>query len=326
MLADRLQGVGVLYDFLGWSRYRSLGFQHYVPSSESGHRVVYPYIGLPSKPSNSVLTYWYRSCPPLRAGEVEDLPIIFIHGIGAGLKIYRDMITSFRIQNPRSAIYLLEMPAVTMKFTDKLPRKQRYVDAVEALLKSNGHSQALFAGHSLGTVVASWIIHLKPELCRKVILIDPVCFLLHLPDVAYNFLYRAPVTANHWLYWYFVSNEPGIAWFLGRGFYWFENILWLEEIPKTCDLTVFLSENDMIVDISSVFKYLTGETIPFNSTDKLKPGDKVIRKNKDIPGLSTVLWSGPGMDHAMFLLMQGPSADIVDAVKDSVDDVRKSHG
>lgn len=316
----------MLYDFLGWSRYHSLGFRHYVPLADSGHRVAYPYIGLPSRPSNSVLTYWYRPCPKLRPREIEGLPVVFIHGIGAGLKIYRDMVTKFCQENPRSAVYLLEMPAVTMKFTRKLPRKRAYVDAVGSLLKSNGHSQALFAGHSLGTVVTSWIVHLRPDLCRKIILIDPVCFLLHLPDVAYNFLYREPVTANHWLYWYFVSNEPGIAWFLGRGFYWFENILWLEEIPKTCDLTVFLSENDMIVDIPSVFKYLTGETIPFNSGDKLKSGDKVVRKSRDVRGLTTILWSGPDMDHAMFLLKEGPSADIVDAVRLGVQSVSEKTG
>lgn len=310
-----LKGVGVLYDFLGWYRYYNLGFRHYVPSKSSGHRVVYPYIGLPSKPSKSVLTYWFRPCPKLRPGEVEELPIVFIHGIGAGLKIYKEMVAKFCEENPRSAVYLLEMPAVTMKFIDQLPRKKEYVDAVEVMMKANGHSQALFTGHSLGTVVTSWLLHLKPALCRKVILIDPVCFLLHLPDVAYNFLHRAPVSANHWLYWYFVSNEPGIAWFLGRGFFWFENVLWLEEIPETCDLTVYLSQDDMIVDIPSVFKYLTGETIPFNSVNKLKTGDKVIRKKKAIPGLTTVLWSGPDMDHAVFLLLEGPSADIEEGVR-----------
>lgn len=209
-----------------------------------------------------------------------------------------------------------------MKFTEKLPRKQEYVDAVEALMHSNNHTKGLFVGHSLGTVTSSWIIHLKPDLCHRVILIDPVCFLLHLPDVAFNFIHRQPVTANQWLYWYFVSNEPGIAWFLGRGFYWFENILWLTELPNTCKMTVFLSENDMIVDVPSVFKYLTNETIPFNTTKKLKRGDKIIRSNKDVAQLTTVLWSGPGMDHALFLLMKEPSADIVRAVQEAVSDTR----
>lgn len=323
-----MQGVGVLYDFLGWWRYYSLGLRHYIPSAASGHRIQYPYIGLPSRPSNSVLTYWYRPCPALKSGEKEELPLVFIHGIGAGLKIYRDMITKFSTDNPRSAIYLLEMPPVTMKFTQRLPRKQEYVDAVAALLHSNGHAEALFLGHSLGTVIASWIIHLQPKLCRRVILIDPVCFLLHLPDVAFNFLHRPPTNANHWLYWFFVSNEPGIAWFLGRGFYWSENILWTDQLPSSRDgtdevkTTVFLSEDDMIVDIPSVWSYLTETSIPPVQTDG-KPGDKLVHLSTtattpNVRRHRTVLWRGPGMDHAMFLLMRGPSRDIVTTVHQQV--------
>ncbi|CCG84762.1 protein of unknown function [Taphrina deformans PYCC 5710] len=311
-------GVGVLYDFLGWSRYYSLGMRHYIPSKSSGHRITYPYIGLPSRPSNSVLTYWYKPAAQTVSRETETLPFIFIHGIGAGLKVYREMITQIAEENPRSSIYLLEFPAVTMKFTDKLPQKEEFVKAVADLLHSNGHEQALFVGHSLGTVVASWIMHLQPKLCKSVILIDPVCFLLHLPNVAYNFLHREPETANHWLYWYFVSNEPGIAWFLGRGFFWFENVLWLDEVPKSCDLTVYLSENDMIVDIPSVFRYLTNEPIPFNTTDKLQSGDKIVRQSKASPNVKTVLWSGPEMDHAVFLLMKAPTADIVNSVHSAI--------
>lgn len=290
--------------------------RHYVPSPKSGHRVRYPYIGLPSKPSNSVLTYWYKPCAPLPPGETEDLPIVFVHGIGAGLKIYRDKITKLCRENPRSAIYLIETPSVTMKFMDKLPAKTEYVTAVGNLLLSNGHMEALFIGHSLGTVIVSWIVHLRPEMCKRVVLIDPVCWLLHLPDVAYNFLHRNPVTANHWLYWYFVSNEPGIAWFLGRGFFWFENALWLDEVPPNCDMTVFLSENDMIVDVPNVYKYLTNESIPFSND--LKTGDKIIRSNKDHPNLKTILWKGPDMDHAVYLLMEGPSADVVEEIKSAV--------
>ena len=303
-------GVGVLYDFLGWSRFYSLGLRHYVPSADSGHRIRYPYVGLPSKPSNSVLTYWYRPCPPLAKNEKEALPIVFIHGIGAGLKTYRDKITKILAQNPRSAIYLIETPSVTMKFMDKLPSKHEYINAVSDLLSSNNHKEALFCGHSLGTVIVSWIVHLRPEMCKRVILIDPVCWLLHLPNVAYNFLHRKPVTANHWLYWFFVSNEPGIAWFLGRGFFWFENALWLHEVPEHCEFTSFLSEKDLIVDIANVYKYLTNTTIPEGEIET------VVKRHPEMRNLKTVLWRG--IDHAVYLLRPGPSADVITAIHEAV--------
>ncbi|ORY84262.1 hypothetical protein BCR37DRAFT_333211, partial [Protomyces lactucae-debilis] len=253
-------GVGVLYDHLAYSRYRSLGFKHYIPSAESGHRVSYPYIGLPSSPSNSTLTYWYKPCAPLAPGEKEGLPIVFVHGIGAGLKVYRTMITDMCARYPRSAIYLLEIPCVAMKLVEKLPVRAELVRDVVAMLKNHGgHTEALFAGHSLGTVVVSWILHLAPQVCRKVMLIDPVVWLLHYPDVAYNFLHRPPSNANQWLYNFFVCSEPGIARFLGRGFVWHENVLWFEDVPAHCEMRVYLAENDMIVNIPKVFEYLTGQ-------------------------------------------------------------------
>lgn len=43
---------------------------------------------------------------------------------------------------------------------------------------------------SYGSVISTHILH-TPEVARKigpVVLVDPVTFLLHLPDVAYNFV------------------------------------------------------------------------------------------------------------------------------------------
>jgi pimeloyl-ACP methyl ester carboxylesterase len=307
-------GVGVLYDHLAWSRYRALGFRHYVPDANSGHRVSYPYIGLPSLPSHSTLTYWYKPCAPLRSGEKEDLPIVFVHGIGAGLKVYRTMVTEICKRNPRSAIYLLEIPCVAMKLVEKLPVRDQLVRDVEAMLQARGHSEALFIGHSLGTVVVSWILHCAPRLCRKVMLIDPVVWLLHYPDVAYNFLHRPPSNANQWLYHFFVCSEPGIARFLGRGFVWHENVLWLEDVPSHCEMRVYLAENDMIVNIPKVFEYLT-ETTTLESLKRgeRSTGDEMILRHPTKPNVETHLWLGPDMDHAVFLLKQKTTNHIIAA-------------
>lgn len=361
-----------------------LGYSHFIPSSTSGYRIKFPYIPLPSSPSGSCLTYWFRPSGKAPEDAREDLPIVFIHGIGAGLHFYKPFLKDLSSRNPNSAIFMIELPVVSMKIMDASPSKRDTVAALTALLASHGHSKAVFVGHSLGSVVVSWMVHLAPEYCASIVLVDPVCFLLHLPDVAYNFLHRSPTRANEWLYWYFVSNEAGIAWYLGRSFFWFENVLWLDELralstttpsrdghldkvsiekktpgPRGTDrCAVFLSQNDSIVPTGQVWNLITGDSvIPFTpdghplsfslppsspiapssssslslsspsppSTRSLatkktkqktkrknKRGKTITRRGKD--GIVGTFWSGPGMDHAMFLMLQRARARVNDFI------------
>ncbi|THU86288.1 hypothetical protein K435DRAFT_369326 [Dendrothele bispora CBS 962.96] len=123
------------------------------------------------------------------------------------------------------------------------------------------------------------------------VFIDPIPILLHLPDVAYNFLYRPPGrrrwwnwnwNANEWQLWYFASRDPDVAYELHRGFWWTENVLWKEDLvggggqssgkesdndersqgeePRAPRIAVILSEKDQIVPSERVWEYLTSTT------------------------------------------------------------------
>ena len=87
--------------------------------------------------------------------------------------------------------------------------------------------------------------------------IDPIPFLLHLPNIAYNFVYRDPRTAIKWELWYFASRDLDISRAMSRHFFWKENILWKEELEGK-HVCVVLSADDEIVDAGEVRKYLTG--------------------------------------------------------------------
>jgi hypothetical protein len=121
--------------------------------------------------------------------------------------------------------------------------------------------------------------------------IDPVCFLLCKHDVAYNFLYRDPATLMQLIIHYFAgahctlihsytvhsythtppflhllfpspplfpssstARELHIAYALSRHFFWWQNILWPEQLQPavTGHTTVFLSGEDSIVPAHSV--------------------------------------------------------------------------
>ena len=92
----------------------------------------------------------------------------------------------------------------------------------------------------------------------KMLLIDPVSFLLSSPDVAYNFTRRKPRLANEWQLYYFASTDPGVAYTLGRRFFWAECVLWREDLLER-DVSVVLSGKDLITDTKAVAEYLVGE-------------------------------------------------------------------
>jgi hypothetical protein len=128
------------------------------------------------------------------------------------------------------------------------------------------------------------------------VIIDPISILLHHPDVAYNMTIRKPQTAGQWQLWYFASKDAGVAHTLGRRFFWFENILWKEDIADR-RATVFLSERDLLVNTSQVRAYLLGVDDYADSQPKAITsngnGNVFDEKTK---GRVSVVW-GSGLDH-----------------------------
>lgn len=88
----------------------------------------------------------------------------------------------------------------------------------------------------LRTRLALTIHLLQPSFAPRIattLLVDPIPFLLHLPDVAFNFVYRASRDADEWLLWYIVSRDLDVARTLARHFFGAENVLWKEELEGT---------------------------------------------------------------------------------------------
>ena len=137
--------------------------------------------------------------------------------------------------------------------------REDMLSALTKILDFHEFSRVVVSGHSYGTVLAAHILK-DPVLSSRVTawqLVDPIPFLLHLPAVAYNFVYRPPSTANEWQLWYFASRDPDIARFLARHFFWAQNILWKDDLDGKL-VGVVLSGKDQIVDVKEVWRYLTG--------------------------------------------------------------------
>jgi pimeloyl-ACP methyl ester carboxylesterase len=209
--------------------------------------------------------------------------VVFFHGIGAGIVTYLGFILHLhwkKYQNCR--IILISLPHISMRFpsTSNIPSMNQTVSSIDAILDHFSIKSSVFIGHSYGTACLSWILQKRPQIVSKAIFIDPVCFELSKPDVIYNFVYRKPKNVGQLFMWYFVCKELGIAYLIGRHFWWFQNVLFAHQLPKSNHHTkVFLSGSDCIINAKFVRKYLDTHQIQYHWAPKHKHGDFLLDKS-----------------------------------------------
>ncbi|CAG8471714.1 5899_t:CDS:2 [Racocetra fulgida] len=146
----------------------------------------------------SRISYWYYdphshhdSFSPKKSRQK---PIVFIHGVGGGLFCYFNFIRKlWKLNRP---LFLVELPYVSLQMIEDVPTMEETVREIEEMLTSRNYSKAIFVGHSLGTAVCTWMFKEARKRIGGLVLIDPIIFLLHHPNVAYNFKYRIPRAAN----------------------------------------------------------------------------------------------------------------------------------
>ncbi|KAI1015557.1 hypothetical protein LB503_009913 [Fusarium chuoi] len=181
----------------------------------------------PYKSPAKRVTYWHRPHT-----SKTKLPILFIHGIGVGLYPYINFLADINTRYDADG--------------------DIGIIAVEILL-------LIFLMGRYGSVVAAQLLR-DPKTSISigpVIFIDPVSFLLHLPDVAYNFICRQPSETKEHLLSYFGSKDIGIAHTLFRRFFWADNLLWKEDLQDR-RVAVALVSRDSIIDTKSIRAYLVG--------------------------------------------------------------------
>ena len=224
--------------------------------------------------------YYRKGTPVLSAPSADKatvFPIVFVHGIGIGFTHYLGAILTFPTEVDS---YLVEWPYVAYQLASDAPKIDSTVKTFIDMLNADGHAQACFAAHSLGSTAVSWMLH-DDEGKKRVastVLLDPVVFLLCDPTVATTFVYKDPKDTVDFLMHFCLSRELFIANALSRHFNWSHNILFVEDLAdafprpdKTLEdrkrsgsrtdsaavnHTIFLSSHDSIVPVGKVQKYL----------------------------------------------------------------------
>jgi len=201
------------------------------------------------------VAYWVKNpkgdAPPAPAFAV-------ISGIGIGLVAYMKLIDGLLTSYPNRRLILCDLPEYSLRFTTEVdivsPRER-----AEALAVAIGEEGAHVIGHSLGSVVMSWLIRLGPKHTVKACtFIDPVCFLLFNSSVAANFCYRKPRTPLDCLVSYFVGKELYVSNALHRYFRWDLNVL-TPNLLKGIPTSVVLADHDHFVPSIAVEKHLAAE-------------------------------------------------------------------
>ncbi|TIA20437.1 hypothetical protein D6C80_02436 [Aureobasidium pullulans] len=215
----------------------------------------------PRNSPSDILTYWHRP-----HNSKTRLPIVFVHGIGIGLYPYVDLLGEINkdlkgtdSDDESVGIIAIEIMPISFRLTGQALLKQEMCAEIDKILKLHGWDKFVLISHSYGSVVSTHLLH-TPHIAAKIgpiILIDPVTFLLHLPDVAFNFLHRKPRDSNEHRLQYFASNDIGVAHTLSRRFFWKENIVWKEDFGDR-PVTVVLCGKDMIVNTEHIGEYLAG--------------------------------------------------------------------
>lgn len=134
------------------------------------------------------IVYWFKD------GDRSKKPIIFIHGIGPGFLPYIKFVHN--LLHLGAPVFCVEQPHVAMRCIEQVPTMQDTVRDIERMLHHHGFHDAVFVAHSLGTGVVSWAVQHIPKSVAAMVLLDPICFMLHYKDICVNFVYRIPKTAS----------------------------------------------------------------------------------------------------------------------------------
>ncbi|GLB05105.1 hypothetical protein AtubIFM57258_011136 [Aspergillus tubingensis] len=218
-------------------------------------------------------------------------------------------------------IIALEIMPISSRITHPALEKDVMIHEIMEIMRYHGWSRFVLVSHSYGSVIAAHLLKSDQSapLIGPMVFIDPVSFLLHLPDVAYNFIARRPARANEYQLWYFGSKDIGVAHTLARRFSWVDNIIWKEDLRIKGDnnqeedrnVTVVLSGKDLIVDAETVGQYLMGSSSGAWTVDK---DAAQAWKNRPWVGHGLELLWYEQLDHAQVFDSENTRGPVIRAV------------
>lgn len=197
------------------------------------------------------ISYWVR--PGIKGKErKEGIPVLFFHGICTGWTYYASFVQT--VLDKDQTVLLIDYKWVQMNWISlQGPDVQTYLKCVHEIVQQyNGETQVTVMGHSYGTFLAGAYARMYPDTVKQLVLIDPIAISLIFPEATYNLLYK-PVTSWHdVLLEYFVRGDPSIHHCLNRHFTWYNSCLFLEDVPPSIEVVLFIGEKDAMIPLAPI--------------------------------------------------------------------------
>lgn len=210
---------------------------------------------------------------------------VFVHGLGVGVTPYIAFIQEILRASPHKTLAVVELPHLAMRLANKVPTVDDLVLGLDTVLDdcAGPGGRATCMGHSYGSLVLAQYTRTRPHRVASLGLIDPVCILLCLPYVIYNFVYKYSDfkdfkgTMLDMVRLFMCSREFNVARALCRGFNWHNLYLWAHQMPV--NTVVMLAGRDRIVPSPKVKKYLEAKKIPVVYNEKFGHAQYLLRPN-----------------------------------------------
>ena len=175
---------------------------------------------------------------------------MFVHGLGVGLTPYLAFVRRL-MHYQAGPLVVVELRHIALQIHATIPTIDSLVEDLFSIHHCHALGPATYIAHSYGSLLVSRLTKVHPHLVAGLGLVDPVCFLLCLPDVVFNFFYRTPTDWGDWGRWYLCSKEGQVARVLCRGFDWQVLQLWGDEMEGR-RVVVMLAGQDSIVPAAKV--------------------------------------------------------------------------
>lgn len=210
------------------------------------------------------LSYYYR---PAESDYQANLsPLVFVHGVG-GITMYKQLIEEFS-SGYEGPIILICLPFVSLQISDKIPSITDQLECICRILDkhSKKNIKATFVGHSFGSLVLSWMVQAFPQRVANCVFLDPICFMLHVKEVLFNFHYsRVDKCTQEGKSWNNPFDLGSIINLAGsemhtnnamlRHFWWSSNEIWPQDLERNkIPAKILLSEHDDIVPSEKIKK------------------------------------------------------------------------
>ena len=198
------------------------------------------------------LYYWYR--PAIQNDGENAETIVLYHGIVSSMFIYYNIFARF----PDKNVVVIDLEHIKMNsFVFSGPSEEEFAQATYDILQHHNIERITLVGQSFGSFMVKWFLQRYQYMVNKLVLLDPVAIMLVIyPEVAYNFLASSPKEWYSYVVQYFVWTELTVAHNMHRQFWWYKNILYLEDIHLNIPVLIGMAEHDCYMNTKGLYELL----------------------------------------------------------------------